>query len=194
MKQIIISFRIILAMTVITGIAYPATALVFGNVLFRERAGGSLIVKDGTVIGSELIGQKFSSERYFHGRPSVSAYDGMSSGGSNLGPGNALLIKRIKEEAANVRNENGLKDSAAVPSDLVTMSASGLDPHISIDSAMIQCDRIADARGVSAGEVRKIVYALAERKYFNIAGDLIVNVLELNIAMDERLKVNAGKQ
>jgi potassium-transporting ATPase KdpC subunit len=188
MKNIVTSIRMIIMFTLITGIAYPALATLYGKAFFKNKASGGILAVDGKKIGSELIGQEFKNDRYFKGRLSASQYDGMNSGGTNLGPSNEAFIKRVAESIASVRKTDGLKADSRIPADRVTASASGLDPHISLDAALMQCNRVAKIRGRDVASVEKTVYSLAEKRYFNIAGDAYVNVLLLNIALDERMK------
>ena len=138
--------------------------------------------------GSELIGQRFVSARYFHGRPSASGYDALSSGGSNLGPSNDALISAIRKESGEVRTHNALSADAKIPADLVTASGSGLDPHISLASALLQVKRVAAARNVDASAVEAAVRGVAEKRYMNIAGDGFVNVVRLNRILDAQVK------
>jgi potassium-transporting ATPase KdpC subunit len=188
MKNIITSLRLIILFTFIAGIAYPALATLYGRVFFKDKASGSMLADNGKITGSELIGQEFKSSRYFHGRLSASNYDAVSSGGTNLGPSNDVLFKRVAESIAAVRKTEGLNDDVSIPADRVTTSASGLDPHISLDAALMQCNRVAKVRGRSAAEVERLIYSLAEKRYFNITGDSYINVLMLNKTMDDRLK------
>lgn len=149
------------------------------------QAGGSLLYVNGTVVGSELIGQNFSSPGYFHSRPSAVNYDATSSGGSNYGATSAKLMDLVKQRVAKVRSENNLGPNASVPADLVLASASGLDPHISVDGAMIQVQRIARARGLSESAVKALVDRHTEYPQFGFLGQTRINVLKLNIALDE---------
>jgi K+-transporting ATPase ATPase C chain len=148
------------------------------------QANGSLLYVNGTVVGSELFGQNFSSPGYFHGRPSAVDYNGSNSGGSNLGPTSANLMEQVRQRIEKVRKENGLSDNVTVPADLVLASGSGLDPHISVAGALLQVPRVAGARGLPLQSVRALVERHIERPTFGIFGQERVNVLKLNLALD----------
>jgi K+-transporting ATPase ATPase C chain len=157
--------------------------------LFPQKSNGSIITSGNEILGSELIGQKFNSPKYFHARPSATdpAYNASTSGGSNYGPSNAKFLDEVKKRIERVRNENELPSNIPVPADLVLASASGLDPHISVESAMFQVKRIAKERGLPKSEVEKVVHQHIERRFLGIWGQPRVNVLKLNLAID-RLK------
>jgi K+-transporting ATPase ATPase C chain len=150
-----------------------------------EQASGSLIVMNGKIVGSELIGQNFTSPGYFHGRPSAVNYAGNGSGASNFGPTNKNLMEQVSQRISEVRTENNLSSNATVPSELVLTSGSGLDPHISMEGAMLQVPRVAVARGIPESEVKVLVYQHIEPAQFGIMGQERVNVLNLNLALDK---------
>jgi len=183
MKQLKRSVLMLLVFTVLCGLAYPLVITGIGAVAFPLQSGGSLIVENGLLKGSALIGQSFTGPGYFHGRPSAVNYDPSLPGASNLGPTNKKLIDAVKERFAAARKENGLDDKAPVPDDLLFASGSGLDPHISVESAKFQAGRISAARKIEVSEVTALIDKYIERQ-LPFYGKSFVNVLKLNIALD----------
>jgi len=194
LKEIRPAIVMIVVMTVLTGLAYPLAMTGIAEAVFPDQAHGSLVVKDGKVIGSRLIGQNFADDKYFHGRPSATTepdpkdpnktvpvpYAADNSVGSNLGPTNQALVDRVKEDAAKLKVEN----SASIPVDLVTTSASGLDPDITPAGALFQVPRVAKARNLPEEKVRQLVTDHIEGRLLGVVGEPHVNVLELNLALD----------
>jgi K+-transporting ATPase ATPase C chain len=166
-------------------LAFPFFVTFVAENTMPYQAHGSLIYVNGTVVGSELIGQNFSSPGYFHSRPSAVDYNGSNSGGSNQGPTSAKLMEQVRQRVEKVRQENNLSHNATVPADLVLASGSGLDPHISPASALLQVQRVANVRGLTESKVRTLVEEHIEPLQFGLFGQERVNVLKLNIALDE---------
>ncbi len=184
LKEVRPAIVLLLLMTVLTGLAYPLAITGVAQLVFPTQANGSLVERDGKVVGSALIGQAFASDRYFHGRPSATApqpYNAASSGGSNYGPTSKALIDRMGQDVAGRRAEN---PGASVPTDLVTTSGSGLDPDISPDSAAFQVPRVAKARNFQESVLRQLVAAHTQARALGFLGEARVNVLALNLALD----------
>lgn len=192
---------------VVTGLLYPLLTTGVANLLFPGQARGSLVDRNGTAVGSAVIGQYFTRSEYFHGRPSVTSapdpadatktvdlpYNGGASGASNLGVLSKKLIDAVSARAKAYRAENGLGADAPVPVDAVTASASGLDPDISLSNARLQVQRVAEARGLTAEQVRAILNRQVVGRQFGVLGDPMVNVLELNLALDRAGRRAAAK-
>ena len=200
LREIRPAIVVLVALTLITGLAYPLAMTGIAKVIFNHQAEGSLIERDGKIVGSALIGQEFKSDKYFHGRPSATTapdpadpaktvaapYNAANSGGSNLGPSNKALIDRVQADLDKLKKEN---PSAPVPADLVTTSASGLDPDISPEAAYFQVPRVARARNLTENKVRQLVNDHVEERFLGILGEPRVNVLLLNVALD---RLSAG--
>lgn len=184
-KNLSISILMTVATTILFGLIYPLVVTGLAQLIFPHKANGQLIVRNGNVVGSSLIGQGFAAPGYFHSRPSAAGngYDAGNSGGSNLGPTNQKLLDRVKADVATVQAEN---PNVPVPIDLVTTSASGFDPHITPANAGSQSRRVARARGISVAQVQAVVSKHTEGRQFGMLGEPRVNVLELNLDLDQQ--------
>jgi potassium-transporting ATPase KdpC subunit len=199
LREIRPAIVLLLVLTAITGLAYPLAMTAIAGAIFPAQAQGSLIERDGKVVGSALIGQEFKDDKYFHGRPSATVapnpndstktvpapYNAANSGGSNLGPTSKALADRLQEDVDKLRGEN---PNAAVPVDLVTTSASGLDPDISPEAAQFQVPRVAKARNVPEDQVKQLVASNTQGRLLGLIGEPRINVLTLNLALDRATK------
>ena len=190
MKDFIIAIRLFVALTILTSVIYPLSVTGIAQAAFKNQANGSLIVKNGKVVGSKLIGQQFDDPKYLWGRPSATSpvpYNAASSGGSNLGPTNPALKDGLTAAVKQFRDADP-GNSQPVPTELVTASGSGLDPHVSVASAEYQLARIAKARNVPETKLHELVVQLTEPRTFGLLGEPVVNVLEFNLALDNNMK------
>ncbi|MBZ5575286.1 MAG: potassium-transporting ATPase subunit KdpC [Acidobacteriia bacterium] len=191
MNQLKITIRATIVLTILTGLAYPLLVTGLAQALFHRQANGSMVDVNGKTVGSELIGQRFTKPEYFHGRPSAAGndgYDALASGGSNLGPTNQKLVDRVQTDLKKFRAENpGF--TGPIPADLLTSSASGLDPDLSPASAEAQVARVAAARGVPAGSIQALVAQRTQGRQWGLFGEPRVNVLLLNLDLDRSFPV-----
>ena len=185
-QELRVSILVTIVLCIVVSGIYPVLIWAIGQLCFPYQANGSLIESGGKIVGSALLAQGFSGEKYFHPRPSAAGtgYDPLNSGGSNLGPTSQKLIDGIKANIVQYRQENGLSPRVLIPADAVTASGSGLDPHISPQNAALQIPRVARARGLSEDIVRQAVAKATEDPLLGLGGDLGVNVLKLNVALD----------
>jgi potassium-transporting ATPase KdpC subunit len=192
MKQLImIALKFLLGMIILTGIIYPLMMTGVAQVIFPEKANGSLIVKDGKLIGSRLIGQKFDSIIYFSSRPSAIDYNPVPSSGSNLGPTSDKLKMQLTERRKEFATRNSVKDSTKIPIEMLFASGSGLDPHISPEAALMQLNRVVASRNyndIQKKKILEIIQNLVENPQFSLLGEPRINVFELNLAMDNKYK------
>jgi K+-transporting ATPase ATPase C chain len=186
-RQLVPAALALLVFTVLLGVAYPLVTTAVAQLAMNHRADGSLITRDGRVVGSELIGQTFTSPEYFHPRPSAAGdgYDSMASSGSNLGPLSPDLLSAVEDRVAAYREENGLGETQGVPVDAVTASGSGLDPHISVANARLQAPRVAALRQLDEATVIDMIEAHTDGRGLGVLGEPGVNVLALNLALDD---------
>lgn len=194
-REIGTAVRLTLVLAAITGLVYPLAMTGISQLAFHDQANGSLIVRNGSPVGSQLIGQAFSGAKYFHGRPSATVsesdatkaapYNAQNSAGSNLAPSNQALIDRVKKQIADLRKTEPGLGSRAVPVDLVTTDFSGFDPDVSEAAALVQVQRVAEARGMDPAAVKRLVESHVQGPSLGIFGESVVNVLELNLALDD---------
>ncbi len=184
MKEIRTAALVLVVSSVLLGVVYPLLVTGIAQLAFPHRASGSLLEVDGRVVGSELIGQSFTSARYIHGRPSAAGYDALASGASNLGPTNPALLDAVGERVRGFRAENGLPPASLVPADAVLASGSGLDPDLGVEAALLQAVRVASARGLDVATVRGLLERMARGPFLGAFGERRVNVLLVNLALD----------
>jgi K+-transporting ATPase ATPase C chain len=187
-KNLITSIKLFAALTIITGIIYPLCVTVLAQIVFPYQSNGSIIKLNGTNIGSELIGQDFSINKYFRGRPSAIGYNPMPSGGSNLGPTSVMLVDSVRERDKLFIKVNVLQEETPLPSEMLFSSASGVDPHISPESALLQVNRVCSARGFNENKKKnllELINRLIEKPQWGIFGESRINVLLLNIELDK---------
>ncbi len=186
--QSILALKFLLAMTILTGIVYPLLMTGVAQVIFPAKANGSLLMKDGKIIGSELIGQKFDSTIYFWSRPSAIDYNPIPSGASNYGPTSDKLKKQVEDRRILFTSKNSMSDISAIPKEMIFASASGLDPHISPEAALLQLERVAKARNLNESQkqkVKQLIKDKSEGPQFSLFGEPRINVFDLNLALDE---------
>lgn len=191
-KSLFRSIVVTLLLGVVLCGAYPLTVTLLAGLLFPDKANGSLLYRDGTLVGSALIGQSFSRGEYFHGRPSAAGekgYDASNSSGSNLGPTSKKLADRLQLDVDSLIKENPALRKGAIPIDLITASGSGLDPHLSPEAVLVQVERVAKARNADAGQIRRIVLSQVEDREVGFLGQKRVNILLLNLTLDNALPV-----
>jgi K+-transporting ATPase ATPase C chain len=182
LRQTLAGLAVLLAFTVVFGLGYPLLMTGVGQLAFHDQANGSMVRADGRDVGSSLIGQEFTGAEWFHSRPSAAAYDGLASGGTNLGPNSPVLLEAVRKARVHVATENGV-DPSRVPPDAVTSSGSGLDPDISPAYAALQVARVARARDLSAAEVQRLVDEHTQGRTLGFLGEPRVDVLEVNLAL-----------
>ena len=188
MSRFVTALKVFIVFALLLGLGYPALITGISQLLMHDEANGSLIKKDGKIVGSKLIGQSFTQPQYFHSRPSAINYDATDSGGSNLGPSNPELVKQVAARITQVRNENHLASNTPLPADMVLTSGSGLDPHISMENALLQLPRVAMARHMLPTTINQIIMENIDSDFIGVWGKAGVNVLELNLALDKLQK------
>jgi potassium-transporting ATPase KdpC subunit len=186
-RQIITGLKLLALMIILTGFIYPVIVTGIVSLIFPKKAAGSLVENNGAVIGSKLIGQNFESQKYFWSRPSFNNYNPLPSGASNLGPLNPLLINTINQREKVFRGANKMKEDMSIPPEMVTASASGLDPHISLSAALLQVPRVVQARGMDnakQSQIVNLIYDMTENRQFSLLGEPRINVFLLNLSID----------
>ncbi|OGI29398.1 MAG: potassium-transporting ATPase subunit C [Candidatus Melainabacteria bacterium RIFOXYA12_FULL_32_12] len=184
MKELIKSIKIYLIFTILLGLVYPLAITAIAQITMPHKANGSLIKKDGSIVGSELIGQSFTKPEYFQSRPSAVDYNAAGSGASNLGPSSKKLMSEVKDRVQQVREENNLKPDQQIPADMVLSSSSGLDPHISQENALFQVSRISQLRKIPKYKIKELIKENTDSDFIGIWGQSGVNILKLNLALD----------
>ncbi|MEI7474970.1 MAG: potassium-transporting ATPase subunit KdpC [bacterium] len=184
-SELITSIKVFMGFSILLGIIYPLTITCIAQITMPEKANGSLIKEKGVIIGSSLIGQKFDKPQYFNSRPSAVDYNAAGSGGSNLGPTSKKLITTVEERIKVIQKDNNLNKTKKIPADMVLTSASGIDPHISIENATIQIHRISKVRGISESKIKELINKNMDSDFIGIWGQSGVNVLKLNLDLDK---------
>lgn len=185
-SEIIKSLRAFLVLSILLGIIYPFLITVIGQIIISDNANGSLITNNQKIIGSKLIGQSFTKPEYFHSRPSATNYNASASGGSNLGPSSKKLITQTEQRIMKLRAEEGLNPQTPIPAEMVLQSASGIDPHVSLNNALLQVPRISKARGMPESSIIELLHNNMDTDFLGIWGESVVNVLKLNLALDSQ--------
>jgi K+-transporting ATPase ATPase C chain len=184
MKHILIAVKMLVVMTLLTGVVYTGLVTVIAQSFFGQKANGSLLKKDETIVGSKLIQQKFTQEKYFWGRPSASDFGTLPSGGSNLGPTSEALKKQVSERLLAIEVAHPAQKGHEVPGDLLFASGSGIDPHISVAAAEYQVERVAKGRGMAVDDLRNLIHRKSEPRPWGFLGEPVINVLVLNMELD----------
>lgn len=184
-SEIITSIKVFIGFSILLGIVYPFAIMGIAQVTMPNKANGSLIIENGRVVGSHLIGQNFNNPKYFTSRPSAVNYNAAGSGASNLSPTSKKLITQVEKRVKEARENNNLNSTQKIPADMVLESASGLDPHISVENANLQAKRVAKKRGISEEKIKKLIADNTDSDFIGIWGQCSINVLKLNIALDK---------
>lgn len=187
-NETITALKIFLFFTILTGLVYPLGITAVAQITMPYQANGSLIKENGKIIGSKLIGQNFDEPKYFHSRPSAVNYDAAGSAGSNLGPSSKKLMTQVQNRIKQVRAENNIPANKTIPADMVLTSASGLDPHISVENAMVQLPRVAKERNLPEAKIKELIKESTEHDFVGLWGQSAVNVLKLNLELDKLSK------